>query len=454
MWGIGLRLRFFVIIFCILSLTAISISSVHYHFFKGERHRLIELNLQQNASILANADLNLSKKEFSDLGQEFADELIGDDKINVIVGIYNQEGKVLYRNDNAYVFDMPESISPNFQEWEDIEKKDYFIKYMTIFDQDQQRIIKVGMILNQSLLRWRDLNQRILVFGLILFLMILVISFLLTFLLFRPVKVLADQVNQMAEQVENGKFVDLQYWLGLLKGASRRPDEFQKLISSLQKLANKISENQGMTQKWSALMAHELKTPMTILRMSIDQLTAEINAPKDKIDQVEQELKKLEHIIMDFLEWASMENDTNSPELHAINLGKRARELTGLFQATYPLANVQFSECNEEFRVLCNPLHFDQLINNLLTNAYKFARSTISIQVKKNSITISDDGPGISEAVLENFGRPFNKSSSKEKAGHGLGLAWVSTIIRKYGWKMDLDNSRGASFTIHFPVND
>jgi signal transduction histidine kinase len=447
-----LRLKFFVIIFSVLALTAASVSAIHFRFFKLERIRLIELNLQQNASLIANTDLSYSRKEFSHLGEEFITDVIGDDKINVIVAIYNNEGKVLYKNENAYIFELSDRINPSFPVWENVEKKDYFIKYLTQKDPKHGRIIKVGMILNQSLLRWKDLNQRIFIFVGIILTVIMVISFFLTFLLFRPVQALAELVNQMSERIERGEIYELQSWFQKLKSKTRREDEFSFLLNALEKLAKKIGDSQQMTQRWSALMAHELKTPMTLLRMSIDELMTKTNAPQDKLTDVEQDLKRLENIVMDFLEWASVENDAARPEIYALNMAKKTEEIVNNFGKTVQGVEIEIiNKMNPDERVFCNPIHYDQLLNNILSNSSKYGNGKITIICETGKLTIIDNGNGIPDKVLNNFGKPFNKYDQKNAVGHGLGLAWINTIVKKYNWKILIDNLSGTRIEILFP---
>lgn len=454
MWDIGLRLRFFITIFCVLAIMATSVSAIHYHFFKLERIRLLEQNLEQSSSLLLSNDLTMSRKEFSDLGQEFIDEVIGDDKINMVVAIYsNNSGNVLYKNDNAYTFELPDSISKDFSKWEEVEYNDYLIKFLTQKDKSGSRIVKVGIILNQSLLRWQDLNQRISVYVLIILAVITLISFFLTYILFKPVKALADQVNLMAEKIDSGEYLELKSWFHMLKTKTKRPDEFSTLIKSLEKLAIKITESQKLTQKWSALMAHELKTPMTILRMSIDKLLVEKKISQTDVTEVEAELKKLENIIMDFLEWASVENDSSKPDLHAINPFKRTQELIDFTQRNFSSMEVKIEDDgNTDLRLFCNPIHFDQVINNLLSNAHKYGRGAITIVFKNDSLIIKDNGLGYPESVLSNFGKPFNKYKVEGIDGHGLGLAWVNTIAKKYQWKISLSNDSGAVISLKFPT--
>lgn len=452
MWGTGLRLRFFSTIFIVLALTAASVSAIHFNFFKQERLRLIELNLEQNVSLLADSDLSLSKKEFSSLGHSFVNEVIGDDKVNMIVAIYNKSGSVLYKNENAEIFELEDKIDPSDLGWEDVEYNDYYIKFLTQTDSNNRRIIKVGMILNQSLLRWKDLNQRIFIFvGIILFIITL-ISFFLSYVLFKPMRALAEQVNLLGEKIENGNLDELKSWFNRLKFNSKRKDEFNSLLSSFDKLTKRIVTTQQMTQRWSALMAHELKTPLTRLRMTIEDLAHNSNIPSGKFKSVEEEMTTLEEIIMDFLEWASVENDPNKPEIHAVNIGKRTDQYLTTFKESHPHLQIKLQdETSPDFRVFCNPIHFDQVLSNLLSNAAKYGGNSLQIICSDGKISFADNGEGIPENVIENFGKPFNKHTRPGVTGHGLGLAWISTIANKYNWKINIDRSSGTKIEILFP---
>ena len=449
MSGTGLRTRFFFTIFAVLCVTAASISYIHFHFFRLERLRLIELNLRQNATLLLNSDLNLTRKEFSDEGDELVDDIIGDDKVNVIVGIFNRRGQILFKNANAEVFDMPDRLS-GFSEWEDHEVGDFLIKYLTVKNEKQNRIVRVGMVLNQSLIRWKFLSQRISLFAVIILMVVTLITFFLTYLLFRPLKRLTDEVNELGAHVGRGEFKRLGSWFQKMDEV-HRPDEFQRLTISLGKLAKKISDSQVLTQRWSALMAHELKTPMTRLKLSVEGLLHDSPATEEEKTAVELELKKLETIIMDFLDWASLENDSQKPVLHAMSIAKKITHVVSDLQSDHPEIDFELRLSND-LKIFCHPLHFEQVLDNLFSNAIKYGNGgKIIVSLTGSSLTIKDEGPGIPDVVLENFGKPFNKFIQSEVVGHGLGLAWISTIVRKYNWEILWRNDEGTEAHITFP---
>ncbi len=443
-----MKFKFFTTIFFVLVVTAISISATHFHFFKLERLRLIEINLEQNATLIIDSDLTLSKKEFLQKGEEYIDEIIGDDKVNMIVSIYNHDGSLLYENNNSIIFNGPSTISPDYKKWEDVETKDYFIKYLTLKDPAQRRIIRVGMILNQSLLRWKYLNQRIIIFAAIILVIISILSFFLTTILFRPIHALAVHVNAMAEKLESGETDDFKSIFHM--SSHRFNDEFSDLLRSISKLAQKISASHNLTKKWLAIMAHELKTPLTILKNRVEMLSIDSTFDAKKIALVEEEMLRLENIIADFLEWAAFESDPIKPEIHAVCIRKRCEYVIQNFQSTFTEAKISHSLSTNDLKIFCNPIHFDQMLSNLITNSIKYAKGEVFVCSDDNYLIISDNGPGISSDVLEKLGTPFNHSRVDGVKGFGLGLAWVITICRKYGWEITIDNKSGNHIKIAF----
>jgi signal transduction histidine kinase len=446
-----LKLRIFLTIFAVLALTSFSTSYIHFHFFKLERLRLIDQNLEQHAGLLGRINFMAIPAADHEQAERVIEETIGDDKVNMIVGIYDRQGRLRFSNENADIFELPDQLPARWKSQEDIEKRELLLKYFTSARGPGDQIIKVGMVLNQSLLSWDYLKERVGLLAAIIMLLTFMISFLLTYLLFRPINQLSEQVNRMASKLETGKFADLKSWFGIVKGL-KKDDAFNNLVLSLDRLANRIMENQMLTQKWSALMAHELKTPMTTLKISVENLLRTHSLPAEKVIAVEQELTRLERIIMDFLEWASAENDTSRPDLHVINLPRRTEEVVSSLQIGFPQIRLVFRrESEEEQRVFCNPIHFDQVLHNLITNAIKYGEDGIvEISLGKGFLKVADHGPGIPVAVMENYGHPFNNYKQGESKGHGLGLAWVNTIAKKYGWDIRFETSRGTTVTIHF----
>jgi two-component system OmpR family sensor kinase len=93
------------------------------------------------------------------------------------------------------------------------------------------------------------------------------------------------------------------------------------------------------------------------------------------------------------------------------------------------------------------------LINNLLSNAikYSFPNSKISLHVEENSFTIKDEGIGIAKDKLDTIFERFTRANSYA-GGFGVGLNIVDSIVKEYGYKVDIVSREnvGTTITIKF----
>jgi signal transduction histidine kinase len=113
---------------------------------------------------------------------------------------------------------------------------------------------------------------------------------------------------------------------------------------------------------------------------------------------------------------------------------------------------------NGDFTVVANPVHLDQMITNLMTNALKFspATSPIDISITGHTLEIRDSGPGIPAEVRQRLGEPFNVGSmdNDNAAGNGLGLAMVTAVARLYQWKFEVAFESGTRAIVEFPAEN
>jgi signal transduction histidine kinase len=105
-----------------------------------------------------------------------------------------------------------------------------------------------------------------------------------------------------------------------------------------------------------------------------------------------------------------------------------------------------------------NENYLSMLINNLLSNAQRYAVKQVQIttqQTAKNVfICVSDDGPGIAKEKRENIFKPFTRGENhSEQVGYGMGLAIVARVAAWHGAQVAISQSNelgGAQFTVTF----
>jgi len=216
-------------------------------------------------------------------------------------------------------------------------------------------------------------------------------------------------------------------------------DEFGLLLAETRRLRDMIGRGLKNTQAWTAQMAHEMKTPLTILQNSLERARTEGDPAKREsaLKDAGDEITHLNSLISSFLEWSAEENfPERADDLHAVRLGQVAAELAAKFERQFP-GRIRL-DGDSSLRIFAKGGFAHQALSNLLTNALRYSpeEAPVLLRLRDDRVEVVDCGPGLPARVLEHLGEPFNYGS-KDKRGFGLGLAWVRTICRKYGWRLE-----------------
>ncbi|MGD1916127.1 MAG: sensor histidine kinase [Phycisphaerales bacterium] len=239
-------------------------------------------------------------------------------------------------------------------------------------------------------------------------------------------------------------------------------------IGVVLRIATGLAERRG---RFVSAVTHELRTPMTSLRLYADLLASD--AAKDEarrarfVATLRDESARLARIIENVLVYARLgrsNGDDGAPRpliADAIDRVKqdqrRALEEAGLAVA------VQFGEGVAERRLDADGDAVARIIGNLVENACKYARPSerneLEIRVNadghKALITVRDWGPGIPSRERRRIFESFHRSVRDEfrEDGLGLGLALARGLARQEGGALSLDDvSPGASFTVSLPL--
>jgi len=453
-----LKRRFLLSIGLVLALSLGAVGFIQYFLFQAEQFHHIDQQIETTASLLISSDLNsVELKEFED-AQGVVESVVSGDKLNQFVIIFNRKGKMVYRSKIAQI--VPQDISTE-QRWQTIEKNGHFIRILTLPLEKQytggpHRILQTGIILDADLLRWRSLGRHIVLYSALIILLVVGITWSLSRSLLRPLVQLSLFLKYLGNQFDEKKLViGADARLSLPRVIQSTNDEFSNLVQAAQSLHSKIIQSLKTTQVWTAQMAHELKTPLTILSNCLESFPLAKNeyekerVLKDSLNEV----AHLNRLISSFLEWTSAENfPVSQDELHALKLKNVVEETVLRILRNYPGRIKIKAESN--LTLFAQPGFLEQAISNLVINALKYSTAPVEVLLENEKLSILDQGEGIPKAVLDNLGQPFNYAH-KTSHGFGLGLAWVSTICRKYDWQLKFEDRRdphGTCAQIIFPI--
>lgn len=114
-------------------------------------------------------------------------------------------------------------------------------------------------------------------------------------------------------------------------------------------------------------------------------------------------------------------------------------------------------DINDDAEICTDPLHFGNVISNLLDNAVKYSRDTAEIKITgdEHGLSVTDNGIGIAKANLPYIFDKFYRVTDGDRyevGGYGLGLYYVWQIVTMHGWSIAVtsDEDDGTTFTIKF----
>lgn len=447
-----MRNRFFIIILLTLILSAIGVNAITIYFFRSQRIDLIDHQIRRSTDILLNSRefREVASRDPSRLEQTISKVLAGE-RIGKVFIVRDLHDKILYQSISVSLL---QADLPTQSPWIAIQAGDQYVRILNS-PLGSDLTLQVGLVLDQNFVNWSILDKRTMFFITGLVVSVFIVSVLLTLVLLSPIRMLKKHLSDATADLKNLKDVDPlpNKLLRQTSGFWGRADEFANLVLTTQKLINRINLNYKLTRSWTLQMAHELKTPLSIIRAETE--SRQNSLPSDYTQTILQEVDWTSETITQFLSWAELENSHPHSDLHAI----RVRTAIQTAQARLEKLNPKriLMEINSDLSVATNPGHFDQLITNLLTNALKFSppQTTVRVTLDSQALSIMDHGSGIPDEVIERLGQPFNIGFSKTNHGahgNGLGLAWVSTVTKLYGWRLKIESSLdGTKVTVLFP---
>ncbi|MGV3551061.1 sensor histidine kinase [Rhizobium sp.] len=215
--------------------------------------------------------------------------------------------------------------------------------------------------------------------------------------------------------------------------------EFRSAARAVNAMQRRLLDYVEDREQLAAALAHDLRTPVTKMRLRVELLrNSEVKqALKRDIENIEMTVNS----VMDFAK---------------LQLGEEEPERIDFWSMVYAVADdyqeVGFgNEQEDDARLLCfvQPASLRRCIVNLLENAVRYGK-TAHIRISATPLLIRldiiDDGPGIPEAQIEDVFRPFHRletSRHRDTGGSGLGLTIARSLIRKMGGDIALANRAG-----------
>ena len=250
-------------------------------------------------------------------------------------------------------------------------------------------------------------------------------------------------------------------------------EEIQELVKSFNQMTDQLDEAFAMQRRFSASAAHELRTPIAVLRTKLDvfkKKKREQHEYDELVDTMETYIDRLSSIITDLLEFAETSELGEAEDVSLDSVVKTVvDDLESVAQNN--MVNVQIDippkaqSKAQNLTVKGNTNLLYRALYNLVENAirYNYEEGSVNITLETRGqegvVIIADTGVGIAPEQRELVFEPFyrvNKSRSREFGGAGIGLSLVKTILKRHGASITVseNNPQGSVFTIRIPLVD
>ncbi len=235
--------------------------------------------------------------------------------------------------------------------------------------------------------------------------------------------------------------------------------ELLPIVQSVNKLLAGIELGVLREKQFTDDAAHELRTPITSIKM-LEQLIRRENtdpAITGYLDSLKDSADHSSLLIDQLLKLARLQS-TQSIEKTSLDLYELVNAQLGLLSPliTNKKLVVQFDCDGRSIDIDAHEPSLSLMINNLLTNAIKFndRQGTLYISLNSTSLRIEDDGPGIkTEDATRVFDRFFRAANTRAMQGTGLGLSLVKWVVDIHGFTIKVEapsKGTGANFVVYF----
>lgn len=232
---------------------------------------------------------------------------------------------------------------------------------------------------------------------------------------------------------------------------SRQPQEIRPVVDELNALLDENAVNLERARRHVANLAHGLKTPLATLAIAT---SADSQHDPVMLQQlVSQMVRRIRH----HLGRARMAALTGAARMQT-QIAPRVRDLGDVLGKIHADRSIAFTmDVPANSVAACEPQDFDEMAGNLLDNAFKWARTSVTVGASRIDaiiyIVVDDDGPGLTLAQREQVLRPGERLD-EAAPGFGFGLSIVSELAELYGGSVALSEAPlgGLRVTLELPT--
>ena len=287
-------------------------------------------------------------------------------------------------------------------------------------------------------------------------LLLLGISYFIAGIILKPI----GTINDLTRDI-NEKSLDRRIPVGTGR------DEFNELARTINRMFDRLQHSFARQKRFLSDASHDLKTPLTMLRLSIDEILSQNQEDlpdflRESLLRQNVQVLRMERLVKNLLDLSSLEI-LESIKTEDLNLTKLIETLLEDYRLLADTRNIRVkAQIPKDVTINGDPEKMNRALSNILDNAVKYNcdGGEIHLNLERNDKTVrlgvSNTGPGIPEHEIDRVFEQFYRvegSRSSQYGGSGLGLAIVKRIIELHGGSVKMESKKGVwtKLTILFP---
>lgn len=265
------------------------------------------------------------------------------------------------------------------------------------------------------------------------------------------------EISQVLAEVARGNFQS--------RLPVRSTDEIGQVAASINQTTAELEKKEWalkVRDEFVSLASHELKTPLTALKLQMEMAgkTQDADKLQRAIATSKRQLDRLASLVDDLLDLSSIRAGKLNFNFEDVDLSTVLAEVTERFQEALSQAGCELEiSAQPGFVARIDRLRMEQVVSNLISNAIKYAPGRpLRIALDgagptQVSLMIQDSGPGIPPELLPTIFERFRRLEPFKSRGLGLGLYIVDRIVKAHGGTISVQSSvgQGTTFNIVLP---
>jgi two-component system sensor histidine kinase BaeS len=279
----------------------------------------------------------------------------------------------------------------------------------------------------------------------------LLVAAALAFLLARNVSQPVRQLGNTVRRLSRGNY--------RARASVETRDEIGDLAEHVNQLADTLEKNRTARRRWMADIAHELRTPVTILKGEIEALTDGVRQADERMStSLRDEVDQLSALIDDLQTLALSDVGALNIRKESFDLSKLVGQCVDSFRERLAARQITIDlQVAEKVILSADQPRLRQLLHNLLENSSRYVNTAGQVRVSliQNQsgaeLVLEDSGPGLDEDQLERLFERFYRvesSRSRSSGGTGLGLTICKNIVEAHGGSIQATRSKMGGLKI------